>query len=264
MRQVETSTLHRGVAGARHAFVPLPPSANKLDLLLQVRAAGAPAMAAQPGACMGGGLQSEGGCTLPQRCCACLIPRAMLLHPDAGGRRGAPARQAAHDLLQHAGQLPGRCDALRVWLRRDARCFPPAPPGVPVAQRCCCPAQPYALPETITQTPAWPPERSRPLSAGARPADRLLPRRRAGEGCLDAGRLLTSQSARVRSLPPSPEGRPLLPRLPQPQVDERKAAIQSFAHADLSRPPLLVCTDLAARWAGRGGGAGEGRVCRPV
>lgn len=36
IRQVETSTLHRGVAGARHTFLPLPPSANKLDLLLQV------------------------------------------------------------------------------------------------------------------------------------------------------------------------------------------------------------------------------------
>ena len=36
MRQVETSSLHHGVAGARHTFVPLPPAANKLDLLLQV------------------------------------------------------------------------------------------------------------------------------------------------------------------------------------------------------------------------------------
>lgn len=36
MRRVETSSLHRGVAGARHAFVPMPAAANKLDLLLQV------------------------------------------------------------------------------------------------------------------------------------------------------------------------------------------------------------------------------------
>ncbi len=36
MKQIETATLHRGVAGARHAFIPLPPAANKLDLLLQV------------------------------------------------------------------------------------------------------------------------------------------------------------------------------------------------------------------------------------
>ncbi|PSC71941.1 DEAD-box ATP-dependent RNA helicase 39 [Micractinium conductrix] len=36
MRQVETSSLHRGVAGARHTFLPMPPNANKLDLLLQV------------------------------------------------------------------------------------------------------------------------------------------------------------------------------------------------------------------------------------
>ena len=35
MRRVETSSLHRGVAGARHAFVPMPAAANKLDLLLQ-------------------------------------------------------------------------------------------------------------------------------------------------------------------------------------------------------------------------------------
>ena len=44
-----------------------------------------------------------------------------------------------------------------------------------------------------------------------------------------------------------------------PQVDERKAAIQSFATAGLSRPPLLVCTDLAARWGGGGFGAFRGR-----
>ncbi|KAI3431312.1 hypothetical protein D9Q98_004370 [Chlorella vulgaris] len=36
MRKVETSSLHHGVAGARHTFVPLPPVSNKLDLLLQV------------------------------------------------------------------------------------------------------------------------------------------------------------------------------------------------------------------------------------
>ena len=36
MLRVETSSLHRGVAGARHTFVPLPGAANKLDLLLQV------------------------------------------------------------------------------------------------------------------------------------------------------------------------------------------------------------------------------------
>lgn len=36
MKQIETATLHRGVAGARHTFLPLPPTANKLDLLLQV------------------------------------------------------------------------------------------------------------------------------------------------------------------------------------------------------------------------------------
>ncbi len=33
---VETSTLHRGVAGARHSFLPSPPAQNKLDVLAQV------------------------------------------------------------------------------------------------------------------------------------------------------------------------------------------------------------------------------------
>ena len=38
MRTLETQTLHRGVAGARHAFLPLPPgSADKLEVLVQVR-----------------------------------------------------------------------------------------------------------------------------------------------------------------------------------------------------------------------------------
>ncbi|GAB4819540.1 hypothetical protein N2152v2_006586 [Parachlorella kessleri] len=37
MRTLETQTLHRGVAGARHAFLPLPPgSADKLEVLVQV------------------------------------------------------------------------------------------------------------------------------------------------------------------------------------------------------------------------------------
>ncbi|KAK9809038.1 hypothetical protein WJX72_008266 [[Myrmecia] bisecta] len=33
---VETKSLHKGVAGARHSFLPLPPEVNKLDLLAQV------------------------------------------------------------------------------------------------------------------------------------------------------------------------------------------------------------------------------------
>lgn len=37
MRTLETKTLHKGVAGARHAFLPLPPNSNKLDVLVQVR-----------------------------------------------------------------------------------------------------------------------------------------------------------------------------------------------------------------------------------
>ncbi len=36
LKHVETSTLHRGVAGARHNFLPSPPTQNKLDVLRQV------------------------------------------------------------------------------------------------------------------------------------------------------------------------------------------------------------------------------------
>ena len=39
LRRVETSSLHRGVAGARHSFLPAPPNANKLDVLAQVQCA---------------------------------------------------------------------------------------------------------------------------------------------------------------------------------------------------------------------------------
>ena len=36
LKRVETSSLHRGVAGARHSFLPAPPNSNKLDVLAQV------------------------------------------------------------------------------------------------------------------------------------------------------------------------------------------------------------------------------------
>ena len=36
LRRVETASLHRGVAGARHSFLPAPPNSNKLDVLAQV------------------------------------------------------------------------------------------------------------------------------------------------------------------------------------------------------------------------------------
>ena len=36
LKHVETSSLHRGVAGARHNFLPSPPAQNKLDVLRQV------------------------------------------------------------------------------------------------------------------------------------------------------------------------------------------------------------------------------------
>ena len=35
LKHIETSTLHRGVAGARHSFLPSPPALNKLDVLRQ-------------------------------------------------------------------------------------------------------------------------------------------------------------------------------------------------------------------------------------
>lgn len=35
--KAETSTLHRGIRGSNHVFVPLPPGQDKLDMLFQVR-----------------------------------------------------------------------------------------------------------------------------------------------------------------------------------------------------------------------------------
>ena len=37
MRHVETASLHRGIAGSQHSFLPVPPGANKMQQLLQVR-----------------------------------------------------------------------------------------------------------------------------------------------------------------------------------------------------------------------------------
>lgn len=37
LRRVETQSLHRGVAGARHGFLEVPAGSNKLDMLRQVR-----------------------------------------------------------------------------------------------------------------------------------------------------------------------------------------------------------------------------------
>lgn len=36
LKRVETSSLHKGVAGARHNFLPAPGNTNKLDILAQV------------------------------------------------------------------------------------------------------------------------------------------------------------------------------------------------------------------------------------
>ena len=36
MRRCETASLHKGIAGSRHTFSPLPPGADKLAALLQV------------------------------------------------------------------------------------------------------------------------------------------------------------------------------------------------------------------------------------
>lgn len=37
LRRVETKSLHRGVAGARHGFLEVPSGSNKLDMLRQAR-----------------------------------------------------------------------------------------------------------------------------------------------------------------------------------------------------------------------------------
>ena len=36
MRHVETASLHRGIAGSQHSFLPVPPGANKMQQLVQV------------------------------------------------------------------------------------------------------------------------------------------------------------------------------------------------------------------------------------
>ena len=38
LRRIETSGLHKGVAGAKHSFIKVPGTDNKLDQLLQVQA----------------------------------------------------------------------------------------------------------------------------------------------------------------------------------------------------------------------------------
>lgn len=37
MVKAETSSLHKGIRGSNHVFVPLPPGQNKLEMLFQVR-----------------------------------------------------------------------------------------------------------------------------------------------------------------------------------------------------------------------------------
>ena len=37
MRRIETASLHRGIAGSQHSFLPVPPGSNKMQQLLQVR-----------------------------------------------------------------------------------------------------------------------------------------------------------------------------------------------------------------------------------
>ena len=36
MRRIETASLHRGIAGSQHSFLPVPPGSNKMQQLLQV------------------------------------------------------------------------------------------------------------------------------------------------------------------------------------------------------------------------------------
>jgi superfamily II DNA/RNA helicase len=37
MKTAETSTLHKGIVGSNHVFVPMPPGSNRLDILARVR-----------------------------------------------------------------------------------------------------------------------------------------------------------------------------------------------------------------------------------
>ena len=48
MRRVETSTLHRGVAGSEHSFMAVPVGGNKLHLLMQARLAAMHLLSGRP------------------------------------------------------------------------------------------------------------------------------------------------------------------------------------------------------------------------
>jgi hypothetical protein len=137
MRKLETSSLHRGVVGARHSFLPLPPAANKLDLLIQVRGPCGAGGCAPRG--MGDAWTGQQGGHLTRtptpaeqaaalssrtppraaqgvRLCPCLACPSVIARPlfhrcSPGGGGGVGAGQARHGLLQHPGQLPRR------WVR---------------------------------------------------------------------------------------------------------------------------------------------------
>ena len=208
MKQVETSSLHRGVAGARHSFLPLPGSANKLDVLLQVRLL--------PLRCSG-----SGPATLVRMVvllAPCLLPSLLLssasvgwftpetlpnlpplpqlppmlcppvpLPAPAGHPGGARPRQAPDDLLQHSGQLPRRCGHAR---RPPARPAPACPPGASHFLPALAWRLPLCLPQArhltsvscFSACASLSPPRSRSLPARAWAGHRLLPR-----GCAPRG-----------------------------------------------------------------------------
>ncbi len=84
LRRVETRSLHRGVAGARHGFMEVPPGANKLDMLRQARAR----RASRRAGCVGGvGIEGIKGIGMP---CDHWVVHA-LASPGAGAERGSAA-----------------------------------------------------------------------------------------------------------------------------------------------------------------------------
>lgn len=174
--------------------------------------------------------------TLP---CACIYAQALLQHrpqprlPAAGHRGRAPAGQEGHGLLQHTGLLQSR------WARAQATlggcCGAQVPlhlPGPSAGRPTCC-RQGLIAPKYClhpSQLQARGAGRPRPAQPGAHrwPPPPRCPRCAADHFLTERG----LQTACYHGDVP---------------VEDRKAAIQAFAASEGGRPPLLVCTDLAAR-----------------
>ena len=113
MRTVETKSLHKGVVGARHSFLPLPPNSDKLDVLLQV-----------PG---GEGVGCRGGGGAGQGLGRQLASREQWTGPASGGG------------CKH---VPPPCPDIVRSLRQRSRCH---------RQPRSCPTLPLPHPDPVPQ-----------------------------------------------------------------------------------------------------------------